>query len=312
MDEHGIRELIEQVRRGRLARRSFIGHLAAFGVAAPMASLLLANAGIAQTAAPLPAYKPGRRGGGGLLKMLMTQGVVHLNPHLASGRKDAEASRIFYEPLASYDAEGNLWPVLAAEIPSRANGGVAADGRSVTWKLKRGVTWHDGQPFTSDDVVFNWEYCRDPRSGAVNVSSYREDRVQRVEKLDSHTVRVVFAQPTPYWAEQFTGVLGEILPKHVFGGYTGAKSREAPSNHRPVGTGPYRIVDFKPGDVIRAELNPNYHMPTRPHFDAIEVASGIEAVNAARAVLQTGDYDYAWGTVIDDELLKRMERGGKG
>jgi len=75
-----------------------------------------------------------------------------------AGSKDALASRLFYEPLATFDIDGSLYPVLAAEIPSLANGGVAKDGKAVTWKLKKNVTWHDGKPFTADDVIFNVEY----------------------------------------------------------------------------------------------------------------------------------------------------------
>ena len=63
--------------------------------------------------------------------------------------------------------DGNLKLVLAAEIPSIQNGGLAADGKSVTWKLKPGVKWHDGKPFTADDVVFNWEYARDPATASA-------------------------------------------------------------------------------------------------------------------------------------------------
>ena len=81
--------------------------------------------------------------------MLLWQGPTQLNPHFSTGTKDADGARVFYEPLARWDLDGELQPVLAAEIPSRGNGGVAADGLVVTWKLKPGVKWHDGQPFTS-------------------------------------------------------------------------------------------------------------------------------------------------------------------
>jgi peptide/nickel transport system substrate-binding protein len=107
-------------------------------------------------------------------------------------------------------------------------------------------------------------------------------------------------------------VRGMVIPKHLFEAYTGAKSREAPHNLKPVGTGPYRFVDFKPGDVVRGELNPNYHMPNRPFFDAIEMKGGGDAVSAARAVIQTGEVDYAWNMQVEDEILKRLEQGGKG
>ena len=310
MHEREIRTLVEDVREGRLERRSFIRKMVGVGLTAPMASMMLMHYGVANAqSASGPAYKPTRRGGGGALKVLWWQGPVLLNPHFASGTKEQEGSRIFYEPLAGWDNEGNLVPALAAEIPSRENGGLSADGKSVTWKLKRGVTWHDGQPFTADDVVFNWEFCKDPATATVNVATYRDITVT---KIDSHTVRVTFPKPTPFWAEPLTGTTGMMLPKHVFAPYIGAKSREAPANTKPVGTGPYKFVDFKPGDIVRGEANTNYHVPNRPHFDSIEMKGGGDAVSAARAVLQTGEYDYAWNLQVEDEILKRLEGSGKG
>jgi peptide/nickel transport system substrate-binding protein len=107
-------------------------------------------------------------------------------------------------------------------------------------------------------------------------------------------------------------VRGLLLPRHLFDPYRGAKSREAPNNLRPVGTGAYRFVDFKPGDVVRGELNPTYHVANRPFFDAIEMKGGGDAASAARAVLQTGEYDYAWNMQVEDDVLRRLEQGGKG
>ncbi len=278
------------------------------GLTAPMASMMLMHAGVAQAQAA-PAYKPTKRGGGGALKVLWWQGATLLQPHFAGGTKDQEGSRIFYEPLAGWDNDGNLVPVLAAEIPTRENGGLSADGKSVVWKLKKGVTWHDGTPFTADDCVFTWEFARDPATAAITIGVYKD---VTVTKIDSHTVRVAFAKPTPFWATAFVAAEGMILPKHLFAAYIGAKSREAPTNLKPVGTGPYKFVDFKPGDMVRGELNANYHMPNRPFFDSIEMKGGGDAVSAARAVLQTGEFDYAWNLQVEDEVLMRMETGGKG
>jgi peptide/nickel transport system substrate-binding protein len=308
MRDTDLRALIEAVRGGKLSRRRFVERLAGLGVAAPMASMLLAHAGIARSQ-PMPAYKPTKRGGGGALKTIFWQGPTLLQPHFAGGTKDQEGARIFYEPLAVWDNDGNLVPILAAEIPSLANGGVAADGRSVTWKLKRGVTWHDGQPFTADDCVFTVEFVKDPATAAVFAGTYENCTVH---KIDAYTIRVVFARPTPSWYGPFVSSDGAILPKHVFAGYVGGRAREAPANLRPVGTGPYKVVDFKPGDLVRGEINTSYHMPNRPHFDSIEIKGGGDATSAARAVLQTGEYDYAWNLQVEDEVLKRMEAGGKG
>ena len=308
MEERKIRELIERVRVGQLPRRSFVKRMVALGLSAPMASMMLMHEGIAQSQASIP-YKPTKRGGGGPLKIIYWQAAVHLNPHYAGGTKDQDASRIFYEPLAGWDSEGNLVPQLAVEIPSRQNGGVAADGKSVTWKLKRGVTWHDGKPFTADDVVFTAAYAADPAAAMITVSIYKDIKV---EKIDSHTVKVSYPKAVPFWAEALVGSTGAILPKHVFEPFMGAKSRENPANTKPVGTGPYKIVDFKPGDTLRAEAYAGYHVPNQPFFDTLEIKGGGDATSAARAVLQTGEYDLAWNLAVEDDILKRLEAAGKG
>jgi peptide/nickel transport system substrate-binding protein len=308
MNERELRSLIADVKTGRLSRRSFVQRMIAVGLTAPMAGMMLSHSGVAMAETAI-SYKPTKAGGGGPLKLLFWQAVTLLNPHFAVGTKDQEGSRIFYEPLAGWDSEGNLVPFLAAEIPSKDNDGLTEDGLSVIWKLKRGVKWHDGMPFTADDVVFNWEYARTPDTAAVSVGSYKDIKV---EKIDDFTVRIIFAKPTPFWADAFVGSYGQIIPKHLFADYIGAKSRDAPANQKPVGTGPYMFVDFKPGDVVRAKLNPDYHVPNRPYFDTVELKGGGDAVSAARAVLQTGEYDYAWNMQVEDEILLKLESAGKG
>ncbi|MBV8406257.1 MAG: peptide ABC transporter substrate-binding protein [Alphaproteobacteria bacterium] len=308
MEERKLRGLIERVKSGSLSRRGFVRRLAMVGLTAPMATQLLAHAGVAM-AQSKPDYKPTKRGGGGLLKVLWWQGPTLLNPHFATGTKDQDGSRLFYEPLAGWDANGNLRPILAETIPGREDGSLAADGRSVTWRLKKGVRWHDGQPVTADDLVFTWEYARNPATATLTTGSYRDITV---EKIDPHTVTVKFAQPTPFWADAFVGWAGCILPRHLFGDYVGEKSREAPTNLRPVGTGPYKFKDFKPGDLVSGVINTDYHRENRPYFDAIEMKGGGDAVSAARAVLQTGEFDFGWNMQVEDEILSRLEKAGKG
>jgi peptide/nickel transport system substrate-binding protein len=311
MDDHAIRGLIDQVRRGRLTRRAFVQTMVGLGLTAPMAAQMLATAGVAHAQSRITStFTPSRRGGGGPLKVLWWQAPTLLNPHFAVGTKDSDGSRIFYEPLAAHDPEGNLFPILAAEIPSIQNGGVARDGKSVTWKLKPNVSWHDGKPFTADDIVFNWEYAADPATAAVTSGAYRD--IERVEKVNAHTVRLHFKNPTPFWFDAFCGARGMIIPKHLFEAYKGDKSREAPNNLKPVGTGPYKFVDFRPGDIVRGEINANYYLPNRPFFDQIEMKGGGDAPSAARAVLQTGEYDWAWNLQVGDDILRRLEQGGKG
>ncbi len=308
MRDTELRAMIDGVKNGRMDRRVFIQRMIGLGLSAPLATQILAIGGVAMAQSPSP-YKPTKRGGGGPLKLLWWQGPTLLNPHFATGTKDQDGSRLFYEPFASWDADGNLNPILAAEIPSTQNGGLAADGKSVTWKLKPGVKWHDGKPFTADDAVFTWEYANDPATAAVSIAVYRD---LKVEKVDDHTVRILFDKPTPFWANAFVGAYGCILPKHLIADYKGGKSREAPTNLAPVGTGPYKFAEFKPGDLVRGVINPDYHMPNRPYFDTVEMKGGGDAVSAARAVIQTGEYDYAWNMQVEDEVLLRLEKGGKG
>ncbi len=311
MTEDDLRSMIGRVKRGTLSRRAFVRRMAVMGLTAPMATQLLAITGAAPAAAQsVPAFpERGRGGGGGPLRILYWQAQTLLNPHFAVGTTNQDGSRVFYEPLAGWASDGTLHPILAAEIPSIENRGLSEDGRAVTWKLKRGVKWHDGQDFTADDVVFNWEYGRNPATSAVTVGSYRG---VGVVKVDDYTVRVEFDRPTPFWADAFVASRGMIIPRHIFKDYTGAASRDAPANIRPVGTGAFRFVSFQPGDTLRGEANPNYHAPGRPFFDTIEVKGGGDAASAARAVLQTGEFDFAWSLRVDDEILKRLEAAGRG
>jgi peptide/nickel transport system substrate-binding protein len=308
MNEQELRGLIGRVKAGRMSRRAFVRRMIALGLSAPLASQMLNYAGVAR-AETKSSYKPTKRGGGGALKLLWWQAPTLLNPHFAVGTKDQEASRIFYEPLAGWDAEGNLVPMLAAEIPDLENDGLSRDGTSVVWKLKPNLRWHDGKPVTADDLVFNWEYAADPATAAVTIGSYQDIKVEKINDLSA---RVVFKKPTPFWADPFVGTRGMLIPKHLFEAYKGDKSRDAPTNLKPVGTGPYKFVSFNPGDLVTGELNPDYHEPNRPFFDTIEMKGGGDAVSAARAVLQTGEYDYAWNMQVEDEILQRLEKGGRG
>ena len=289
----------EHIRTGGATRRTFIEAMIGVGLTAPWAT---------HAAASRPGFVPSRRGGGGELRILMWDAPTLLHPHFGRGLRDFTASRIFYEPLAAPTAAGTFTPVLAEEVPTLANGGIAPDGMSVTWKLKRGVVWHDGTPFTADDVIFNWEFAADPATTATTRAGFAG--VTHIDALDSHTVKIVFAKPQPYWDLTFTG--GGLLPRHVFARYKGAGAREAVGNVKAVGTGPYRLVDFKPGDLIRAEINAHYHVLNRPFFDRLEIKGGGDAVSAARAVLQTGEYDFAYYILAEEEILRRVEQGGKG
>lgn len=310
IEVHELRCWARRVGEGEVNRRQFARTLLGFGLTGPFIANLLATVAPAasSTRAGQSSFQPRQRGGGGRLRLLWWQAPTILNAHLAVGVKDADASRVVYEPLAAFNRDGEFVPILAAEIPSLDNGGLARDGLAVTWRLKKDVVWHDGTPFTADDVIFTWEYAADPATAAVSAGSYQ--KIRRIDKIDAHTVTVVFHEPTPFWYDAFFGGRGHILPKHLMAPYKGQNSRNAPYNLKPIGTGPYKIVDFKPGDVALYDINLHYHVPNRPFFDRIELKGGGDAASAARAVIQTGDFDLAWNLQVEKDVLERIERQG--
>ncbi|HET7036203.1 MAG TPA: peptide ABC transporter substrate-binding protein [Thermomicrobiaceae bacterium] len=261
-------------------------------------------------ATPQASEASGPAGGKGDLKLLWWQAPTLLNPHVAQGTKDFDASRIVYEPLGDFDTNSKMVPQLAAEVPSLDNGMVAKDGKSVTWKLRQGVKWHDGQPFTAKDVAFTFKFVSDPKTAATTAGVYVN--VDSVDVVDDYTVKVNFKQPEPAWYYSFTGANGMIIPEHVFSDYVGANSRNAPANLKPVGTGSFQIVEFKPGDVGTFKLFPDYWDKGKPHFDSITMKGGGDAASAARAALQTGESDWSWNIQVAPTVLKSMESAGKG
>ena len=200
--------------------------------------------------------------------------------------------------------------MLATEVPSKENGGLAADGKTVTYKLKPGIKWADGQPFTADDVVFTFQYVTNTETAATTLGSYQD--LDTVEAVDPMTVRLTFKQPTGGWYVPFVGANGVVVPKHALANYVGSASRDAPFNLKSFGTGPYMVQEFKPGDVLTLVVNPNYREPNKPAFSDINIKGGGDAVSAARAVLQTGEYDYAWNLQVEAQVLNGLLQGGKG
>ncbi|MDP7622054.1 MAG: peptide ABC transporter substrate-binding protein, partial [SAR324 cluster bacterium] len=234
-----------------------------------------------------------------------------MNPNLSGGTKELEASSVVLEPLARYDEKGNMLPWLAESIPTVGNGGVSKDLTSITWKIKKGIKWSDGSAFTADDVVFTYDYCIHPDTGCSHTNYYTG--ISSVKALDRHTVKIQFnvAKPFPYSA--FVGYNTPILQKAQFDGCQGAKAQECTKqNFYPIGTGPFKVVDFKANDVIVFEANPNYRNPNKPAFSKLVFKGGGDATSAARSVLETGEMDYAWNLQVEPEILTKMQQAGKG
>ena len=260
--------------------------------------------------AAAPAAQAGR-GDAGQLNIIYWQAPSILNPFLSAGIKDVDAAALVIEPLARYDENGNLVPWLAEEIPTVANGGVSEDLTTITWKLKDGLKWSDGTDVTSADVVFSAEYCLDPDGGCQQLSRFAD--VEMVEALDRLTVRVTFSRPKPFPYGPFVGADSPIIQKAQFEACKGARAPECTEqNFNPVGTGPYMVKEFRANDSIIFEVNPYYRDPDKPAFSTVLFKGGGDAAAAARSVLETGEFDYAWNLQIDPAILRQMEATGKG
>ena len=252
-----------------------------------------------------------KRGSDGQLNLLYWQAPSTMNPNLSGGTKELEASSVVLEPLARYDEKGNMLAWLAEEIPTVENGGVSKDLTSITWKIKKGIKWSDGSALTADDAVFTYEYCTNPDTGCTSTNYYKD--IQSVKAIGSNTVKIQFTVPKPFPYATFVGYNSPILQKAQFDGCQGAKAQECTKqNFYPIGTGPFKVVDFKPNDVIVFEANPNYRDASKPAFNKLVFKGGGDATSAARAVLETSEMDYAWNLQVEPEILSKMAQAGKG
>ena len=251
-----------------------------------------------------------QRGAGGDLKILYWQPPRTLNTHQATGPKDSDAARLVLEPLASLGKDGQ--PIangLAAEIPTVANSGIAKDFTSVTWKLRQGVKWSDGTPFSADDVAFTYQYQCDPATAATTFD--RCDGVQSVVARDANTVVVTYRSPHPNVFQWGVGVQGAILQRDQYKSCLGANVAGCAADLKPIGTGPYKVRDFKISDVATFDLNDSFRDANKPFFKSVTFKGGTDPEAAARAVFQTGDIDYAWNLQVEPTTLRTLAQNSQ-
>ncbi|MDQ6944230.1 MAG: ABC transporter substrate-binding protein, partial [Candidatus Eremiobacteraeota bacterium] len=191
------------------------------------------------------------------------------NPIYSTNQEDDYLASLCFDLLITQDGAGRLVPDLAAEVPTLRNGGIAADGKTIRYALRRGVRWHDGAPFTSADVAFTWRAVMDARNAVSNRNGY--DRVERVDTPDPYTV--VFHLKEPYapfvrtvFAEADTTY--RILPRHLL--EREASLDRVDFNTHPVGTGPYKFVRWDRAQSVTYEANPGY-FGGAPHIPKIVV-----------------------------------------
>ena len=253
----------------------------------------------------------GERGRDGEVRIIYWQAPSILNPYLSGGTKDIESSSMIIEPLARYDENGNLTPWLVDEVPTVGNGGVSADLTSITWNITPGIEWSDGTAFTSADVKFTYEYCTHPEGGCAQLTKF--EGVESVDTPDDLTVVVNFSSPQPNPYGPFVGGTVPIIQAAQFAECLGAAAPNCTAeNFGPIGTGPFVVTDFKPNDVITMAANENYREEGKPAFATVTFKGGGDATAAGRAVMETGEFDYAWNLQLAPDVIAKMQEGGKG
>ncbi len=299
-------------RRTLLARSAVAGAIAAAG-------RMSSGSMTAQTATPAdaegtawngrPAFGTEHqvRGEGGELRVIQWQAPTMANAQHSVGTKDLLIGSLVQEPLMSYLPDGSISPTLVTEVPTVENGLLAEDLLTVTFTLLPDVTWSDGTPFTSRDVQFSWEWITNPENAAIQYATW--DTIDAIDTPDELTAVVTFRAPSAAWFEPFVGgTTGPILPAHAF------NDEPLASNNPdfllyPLGTGPFVITEFQPNDRVHLVANEHYREPNKPFFASIEIKGGGDPASAARAVLQTGDYDYAWNLQVEPVVLEDLAGG---
>lgn len=308
--------LLNQFNSGSVSRRGFLHGATALGMSAAGASWLASGGNPAAAQSDMATPDTGdyeapafgteglERGAHGELRILWWQAPTVLNPHLNG---DA-GTQFVLEPLLSYSPDSTIIPVLVEQTPTFENGLLAEDFSTATFRLLEGLLWSDGEPVTSRDIQFTWQWVLEPTNASTSFNQW--ETISDIEIVDDRTVNVHFEAGAVNWYDPFTNsLIGALLPAHVFG--------DDPTNANdefqtaPIGTGPYVVESFTPNDQGIYVANENYREPNKPYFSRILVKGGGDAVAAGRSVLQTGDFDWAWNIQADPGVLSELENNSE-
>jgi peptide/nickel transport system substrate-binding protein len=199
------------------------------------------------------------------IRIAMLNDPTSLNPLFAFLQRQIDMGQLYCDTLVTLDAHNHVVPLLALQVPSKANGGISSDGLTITYHLRHGVRFADGVPLTSRDVAFTYRAILDPRNPVPIVEPYRT--IASLRTPDAYTVVIRLRKP---WAaavnELFAAsdVAYGILPAHAF---RSADVSHSAWNDRPFGSGPFRVVRWVHGDHILLEPNP--YAWRKPHLRRI-------------------------------------------
>jgi peptide/nickel transport system substrate-binding protein len=226
----------------------------------------------------------------GVLRVAVAEEPKNLNPLLAGTTIEIFIDRLMFEPLLSADARGNTVPMLAAAVPALSNGGISADGLTITYHLRRDAYWSDGVPVTAHDVAWSWRAIENPNNDAVSRHGY--DEVRAIDTPDAHTVVVHLKKRFSPFVNTFfaeSDQVYDILPAHVLARY--ANVNNVPFNARPsVSDGPFRFGEWRRADRILLDANPRFFEgpPGLKHVEILFVPNEDSGTN----LLRTHAIDY--------------------
>nr|MBA3415726.1 hypothetical protein [Chloroflexia bacterium] len=279
-----------------LGRRRFVVGSAATVLGAFAASAQRSLTAAQDAATPAPTA-------GGRLVIGLIQEPGQLNDFF-NGQSGSFLSVLAVEPLFIPDAEGQYQPILAAAVPTLENGGISEDFLTVTYTLRDGLTWSDGEPFTAEDIAFTFDVYKDPGSTPNVAAAY--EAIASVTAVDPLTAEVTMTEVNPGYLDLWQ----QVLPRHLFD--STAVTLEHPQARIPLGTGPFVIADWQTGSEILLERNENYREEGKPYLDGITVRVTPEK-EAAITSFVAGDLDYLYFVVTGDlPTLTAAQEAGEG
>lgn len=251
----------------------------------------------------VPALASCARGSGEAkpLVVVRANAPATLDPLLLSGPAASDVGPLLFSYLLTTDASGRLAPDLAVRVPSLANGDIAPDGRTITYRLRRGVRWHDGTPFGARDVVATYRAVMDGRNPVPSRLGF--DQVADIRPLGEAAVRVRLRAPfAPFLSYFFAAENYPVLAAHLLAKH--GALRNTPLDGAPVGTGPYKLRAWRRGELLSLEANRQYFRGA-PHVARLDLRFIADPQAAANA-LRAGDAQALLGI---DPLVAQELRG---
>ena len=225
------------------------------------------------------------------------------NAYLSDTGYEEVLGELVYEGLAEMAPDGSFYARLARELPTRENGGISADGLTVTWKLRDHIVWSDGTPFTSDDVLFTYEALHHPNNKLAHSTGV--DLIDSVETPDDYTIILNYRESYANIWGQFSGRGMGIFPRHACGDPGWMAGWDC--NTQPVGTGPFVLQSWEEDKELVLARNRLYWQTERPFLDRLVFP--IVPNDAERAdLLGDGDaHASLWLTDDQTEYLQEIE-----